>query len=437
MNKEHLMQAAQTAGIEDIELYASSSKTTTLQIYEQKVDSFKISECKGIQARGIYQGKMGTCYLEEDSDDAIAFIIEQIKQNASAITSSDEVEIYAGEEVYPTLEHTKNACIDAPVEKKITMMMELEKKLQESDARIEQVMDCAYQDIEMAVQIHNSKGVDIARQDDFTIVSAGILVKDGEDQKSAYDVVTLKSLEDFDLDAFVETLKHKAIAKLHATQVESGMYPVLMEKDAMGSLLQYLCSLLDGESAYKGISLLKDKLGTQIFDEKITWVDDPLIKDGYNSAAFDDEGVASKRKVLVEKGVLTSYLHNLKSAKLMKCTSTGNGFGGGISPTNLYVENGDTGYDDMIAKMDKGIIITELNGLHAGLNTMTTQFSLQAAGFYVEGGKIQRPINLITVAGVFLDMMKDITCVGNDLKFQLSGIGSPSILFPALAISGE
>ena len=437
MNKDKLMREAKAAGIEDIAIYTSTSKATTLQIYAQKVDSFKISECKSMQVKGIYQGKMGTCTLEEDNDEAIAFLIEQIKQNASAITSHDIVEIYAGDTVYPMLEHTENTCIKAPVETKISMMMRLEEKLKACDERIEQVMDCAYQDVEMMVEIDNSKGMNIARQEAFTIVSAGILVKDGEDQKSAYDVVTLKSLDAFDIDVFVAALKQKAIEKLHAEQVESGIYPVLLEKDAMGSLLQYVSCLLDGESAYKGISLLKEKLGTQIFDEKITWIDDPLRKDGYHSAPFDDEGVASKRKVVVDKGVLISFLHNLKSSKLMKCAPTGNGFQGSISPTNLYIESGMTSYEEMISMMDKGLIITELNGLHAGLNTMTTQFSLQASGFYVEHGKVIKPVNLITVAWVFLDMMKDITCVGNDIKFQLSGIGSPSILFPALAISGE
>lgn len=437
MDTKQLMTKALAAGIEDIEVSISTSKTTTLQVYEQEVDSFTISESKGFDIRGIYQGTMGSCYVEEDTDENIDFIITSILQNAQAITSEDEVEIYVGEKEYPVVEQSINHCIEVDVRKKVELLKSLEKGLLESDSRMDQVMSVSYQDLEVGAQIDNSKGIHVQRQDSFSVLSAAVLVKDHEDQKSAYDVLTLKSLDDFDSAAFIENLKEKAVQKLHAKQIPSGQYPVLMEKEAMANLLRSLCGLFDGENAFKGISLLKDKAGTKIFDEKITIIDDPLWKDGYNSTPFDGEGVGCFQKTIVENGVLKGYLHNLKSAKLMHTTSTGNGFDGGISPTNLYIQPGTMAYEDMIATMECGVIITELNGLHAGLNAITTEFSLQAAGFYVEKGKIIKPVNLITIAGNFLELMKDVQMIGNDLKFQLSGIGSPSILFPAMAISGE
>ena len=159
--------------------------------------------------------------------------------------------------------------------------------------------------------------------------------------------------------------------------------------------------------------------------------------------AFDDEGVSTKKKVVVENGVLKTYLHNLKSAKLMHTTSTGNGFKSGyrgnvgISPTNFYIEAGNETYDNMIASMKKGIIIDDISGLHAGINTVSTEFSIQSSGFYVEDGKIVKPVNLITIAGNFLEMMKQVQAVGSDLTFSLSGVGTPSILFSSLSVSGE
>ena len=166
------------------------------------------------------------------------------------------------------------------------------------------------------------------------------------------------------------------------------------------------------------------------------------MEDGYNSRSFDDEGVACRKKTLVEQGVLKTYLHNLKSAKLMNAVSTGNGFKAGyasnvgIAPSNLYIENGNTSVEDMIASMKEGIIVTEITGLHAGLNAMTGEFSLQSQGWYVKDGKKLRPVNLITIAGNFLDAMKDIAMLGNDGKLNASSIGSPSILFTSLSVSG-
>ena len=230
--------------------------------------------------------------------------------------------------------------------------------------------------------------------------------------------------------------------KLSAESVQSAQYPVLIENEAMADLLAAFSGMFDGENAYKGISLLNDSIEKQIFSDKITIVDDPLLKNGYNSRSFDDEGVACRNKILVDKGVLKTYLHNLKSAKLMNCETTGNGFKAGyasnvgIAPSNLFIENGSTSMDEMIASMEEGIIVTEITGLHAGLNAMTGEFSLQSQGWYVKDGKKVKPVNLITIAGNFLEAMKQVEMLGNDGKLNAGSIGSPSILFTSLSVSG-
>lgn len=437
MNKAILIQKALNAGIESIQIMASENKQTSIAIYEQKVDKFKLSNSYNSKIRGIYQGKMGTCYVEDDSDEAIDYIIKTIIENASLITNEDEVEIYAGDATYPVVEQTPNTCLLEPVETKIALLQALELAILQSDSRIEQVAQLQYQEVRSHSELVNSKGIQETRDGDISVVSAYVIAKDGDDQKALMDYITLKQLSDLHVEAFAENVKDRLVARLHASQVPSQTYPVILEKEAMGSLLEAMTSIFNGENASKGISILKDSLGKQCFHKDIQILDDPLMKDGYNSASFDDEGVACKMKTIVERGVLKGYLHNLKSAKRMQTMPSGNGFGGGISSTNFYIKAGNTNYEDMIASMEKGVIIDELNGLHAGLNQITTDFSLQASGFYVEHGKIVKPINLITVAGNFMEMMKDIDCIGNDMKFQLSGVGAPSIKFTSLAISGE
>ena len=237
-------------------------------------------------------------------------------------------------------------------------------------------------------------------------------------------------------------VSRKVLDKLSAESVQSAQYPVLIENEAMADLLAAFSGMFDGENAYKGISLLNDSIEKQIFSDKITIVDDPLLKNGYNSRSFDDEGVACRNKILVDKGVLKTYLHNLKSAKLMNCETTGNGFKAGyasnvgIAPSNLFIENGSTSMDEMIASMEEGIIVTEITGLHAGLNAMTGEFSLQSQGWYVKDGKKVKPVNLITIAGNFLEAMKQVEMLGNDGKLNAGSIGSPSILFTSLSVSG-
>ena len=172
-------------------------------------------------------------------------------------------------------------------------------------------------------------------------------------------------------------------------------------------------------------------------------IDDPLLKDGYSSFGFDDEGTPCQTKVLVEKGIFKQALYSRTSALKDGVNSTGNGFKSSyisnisIHPTNLYIQPQDTGYDEMVEGMSKGLIITEISGLHAGLNPLTTDFSLLASGYFVKDGKIEYPVNLITIAANYMEMMNQIEAVGNDLEFSYNGIGSPSLKLSNIAVSGE
>lgn len=443
MNKELWMKEAQKRGITDFEIYEQKSSSTNIRLYEASVDGFSISECDGIALRGIYDGKMGICYLEDARDENLTYAIQQIIENASSITSEDEVEIYAQEATYPKVLLKENTFKNVSTERKIAILKDIEKAILESDPRIAQVMSCDYVEGEVSRSIYNSKALALDDHTSYSMIVAQVLAKDQEDAKSDFDWMIVYDESDIDIESFAKGLSAKVCAKLNATQIPSGTYPVIMNMETMSDLLASLCGLFDGENAFKGISILKESIDQKIFDEKITIVDDPLLAYGYNSCAFDDEGVSCRKKVVVGQGVLKTYLHNLKSANLMHTASTGNGFKAGyassvgISPTNFYIENGSSSYETMVQSMEKGVIITGITGLHAGLNPISTEFSLQANGFYVEHGVIVKPINLITVAGNFMEAMKQIDMVGNDLKMNCNGIGSPSILFHGLAISGE
>lgn len=444
MNKQAWLQAAKVAGIEDFEIYEQGSTSTSIRLFEGDVDSFTISECKGFALRGIYHGKMGIYFLEEAKDELMDYAIAQVKQNASVITSNDRVVLYEGaDSQYPQLHRKKNSMLQVSSEEKIALLKAIEKKALESDARITQVMSTNYGQIGIERAIDNTHGIHVHDTQHLSFITCSLMAKDKEDVKTAGDWMYLNDMKDIDVDVFVKNLSDKVLAKLYADTLTSGNYPVLIQNEAMADFFAALCQMFDGEDAYKGISILKHKIKEQVFSPCINIVDDPLKKDGYNSVAFDDEGVACYKKYLVRQGVLKTYLHNLKSAQLMDTTSTGNGFkygyasSVGIQPTNLYIEQGNTPYDEMVKSMKKGVIITDITGLHAGIDTISTEFSIQSNGFYVENGQIIRPINLITIAGNFMEAMKHITTLGNDLKYNMSGIGAPSILFEQLSISGK
>ena len=443
MNFKKLIEDAKLAGIEPVEVYQHMSQEESIRVFSQKVDGLTIAQSGGIAVRGIYKGKMGYCFMEEDSDDNIPLMIQMIQENAEALEVEDASKIFEGSESYPELEMTKNELTDIEMSQKIEFMKEVEAKLQASDPRIVQVMTTAMQTVKVDTAIMNSLGLDVSKNESYTVFYTMALASENGDNKSGMDFKIMRSLNDVSVDEFVEKMKTEVTGKLNAKQVKSGPYKVILKNSAMSDLLGALTGLFNGEMVYKGISKLSNKLDTQVFDEKITILDDPLKKDGMNSTPFDDEGVASFTKTIVDHGTLKMFLHNQKSAAQMNTVSTGNGFKAGyagqvsISPTNFYIVPSETSFDELCEMMGDGLVIDELNGLHAGLNSITTDFSLQAAGYVVENGKIVRPVNLITVAGNFLDMMKEVEAVGNDLEDQLSSAASPSILFKSLSISGE
>ncbi|HLS99870.1 MAG TPA: metallopeptidase TldD-related protein, partial [Acholeplasma sp.] len=139
----------------------------------------------------------------------------------------------------------------------------------------------------------------------------------------------------------------------------------------------------------------------------------------------------------VDNGVFTGFLHSLRTAALFNEEPTGNAFGGGIAPAGLYLEPGNLSVDEVLAPITEGFFVTDLVGLHAGVNTTSGDFSLQAAGVAIKDGKLDHAVKMVVLSGNWFDVLKNINRVGNDLQFQTSGYGSPTVYVGKLVVAGE
>ena len=175
-------------------------------------------------------------------------------------------------------------------------------------------------------------------------------------------------------------------------------------------------------------------------------MDDPHRPGSASSTPFDGEGVATAPKAVIDGGVLTTLLHNLKTANKQGVATTANGSrpgyvsSVGVAPTNFYFEPSNTAFEGMLEKLGEGLLITELQGMHAGANAVTGDFSLAARGFRVRGGRREGPVKQITVAGNFYEMLNAIEAVGSDLEFRAPGsscFGSPCLLVSDLSVAGQ
>ncbi len=222
----------------------------------------------------------------------------------------------------------------------------------------------------------------------------------------------------------------RAVRRLKARKLSTMQAPVLFEAPAAASLLGHFVHAVSGGSLYRKSSFLLDHLGKPVFSKNIHLDDIPDIPRGLASSAFDDEGVKTQHRAIVESGVLHGYFLGSYSARKLGMKTTGNAGGN----HNLVLRPGKLGFDGLLKKMGRGLVVTELLG--QGVNYVTGDYSRGAAGFWVERGEIQYPVEEITIAGNLKDMYRHIAAVGNDVLVQGSR-QCGSILIENMMVAGQ
>jgi PmbA protein len=298
------------------------------------------------------------------------------------------------------------------------------------------IVQTMYSETTKSVLLQNTKGLKLYNKVNSAMIGAEVLVKDESDQRSGFDLTITNDWADFELEKLAKTIVEEGTKALGAKPVPSRPYEIILKNDALAILLLVYQTAFSADSVQKGMSLLKGRLHETIGSPLVTIVDDPFLKKSANSRSFDDEGCATKYKELVSKGVLSTYLHNLTTAKKDGLSTTGNGFAGSVAFVNLKFLPGNESYDQLLGSVKDGLLITSLAGAHAGANPISGDFSLQATGFVIQDGKIGAPVALVTVAGNFISMLKNITGVANDTKTGYYGITCPSVKIGSLPVSG-
>ena len=236
-----------------------------------------------------------------------------------------------------------------------------------------------------------------------------------------------------------EKAAQRVLRRLGARKIKTREVPVVFDPEIAATLLRNLSSALSGYSLYKGASFLVGKLGSKIASELVTVVDDGLIPAALGSKPFDAEGLPTRKKVVVEKGVLQSYLLDTYSGRKLGYPSTGNAarsVGGppGVAPTNFYFSPGSYTPEKIIASVEEGFYVTELIGF--GVNLVTGDYSRGAAGLWIDKGELTYPVEEVTIAGNLKEMLLNIEMVGNDLEMR-GRISAPTIKISRMTVAGD
>jgi PmbA protein len=445
--KEKLFSKAELSGLKEYEIFYSKNENFSINVYNSEIDKYSVSGTMGVGFRALITGKMGYAYTEKLDEESIEFLIQSVLDNASSVENEDKEFIYNNTDIYKEINSYNEALVKSSSSEKIDIVLELEKAAKDASNRVSNIGYCGLGCYTEERGIFNSYGVNAIHKSNFVFAGINPVISDGEKVYNEMAYVIGTDLMEIKPKALAVEAVKEAEKRIGGTTVASGKYKVVLRNDVAAELLNTFSGAFCADSAQKGLSLLKGKEGTMVAAEKVTLVDNPLMENGLASTPFDGEGVATYEKAVIEKGSLVTLLHNLKTAEVAKAKTTGNAsrpsYASAISvaPTNFYFKTGDNCLEELLEKLGEGLLITDLAGTHAGANPITGDFSLAAKGFSISSGKIVGPVEQITVAGNYYQLLKNVYEVGNDLKFILpsgsSYYGSPSLLISEISVAGK
>ena len=437
---DQLFAAAKRAGLEAAEAYLAEDESFKATAANQEITQYSSNRTKGLSLRVKTGGKIGYASTEAFDEEAVGWLLQSAIDSAVLCEDDSEQFIYDGKEQNPAL--SLEAEVGEP-DQKLQFVLDMEKTAKAYDKRVQNVGYDTISTGRETVRIVNTYGLDKQYTATYGVAYIMPVASEGDSTATGFAVQVGRGFGALNAGRLATEAAEEAVSMLHAAPVPSGQYRVILHHRAMADLLEAFSPAFSAENVQKDLSVFKGKLGNTVAAQSITLMDDSLLPGGVASRPFDAEGVPGGTHAVIENGVLTTFLHNLKTAHKDGVKSTGNasksGYSGPIqvAPTNFYLKAGETSLEQMMQAVGNGLLIKEVDGLHAGANAVSGDFSLIAKGFAITDGKIGKPVEQITVAGNFFEMLKAVQTLGSDLTFPQGAIGSPSVDVGKLSVAGN
>lgn len=432
--KQAVAEAAKRCGADAFEIEINTEESAAAEALKDEISTISYSRGSTMRVRCVKNGKSGYASSELVSPESAAELVEMACANAEAVDEADIMELFEGSECYTQVSDKAEALPCAEEMKENTL--NLQRMTYAASDKIVDGTQSFTSGLRIGTALINSRGLDLSYECSLVYHGVAAAVKDGEEAADEYRLVPVGRE-----DAWVSVDKavSGALSKLGAKTVESGKYNVILDKGTVRSLLSTFSTVFSARSAYHKTTLLAGKEGQMVAAPCVSLVDDPFYPTKFSHCPYDGEGVAVYKKNLIEKGELKTLLYNRMFAKLLGAETTGNAAGAkSIEPKGLYIAPGDLTEEALLEKLGEGLYITGLNGLHAGANTQSGDFSLQAEGFLVEGGKKVRPVKNFTIADNFFTLLQKIDAISDTVEFGTgSSYGAPEVLVKDISVSGK
>lgn len=429
---------------EQVEAYVARSRHTDVKVFGGEVESLSSSETEGVGIRVIAAHKQGFAYAASLDASVIEDTVADARDNAEFGEVDEFLGLVAPDGVEPAdLDLYRHELAAFPAGRKVELTLELEKATLAADPRIKGLESADYGDSILESAIASSLGIRTSSRRTVCSIWSSAMADDGTGTQTGSGYSVARTAEDLDVAKAANQAAERATRLLGATKPKSQSLTVIFEPPVAASLLGIVSGLLSGIAVIKGRSFLGDKLGEQVAVPSFTLLDDPTNPEAYGAGRFDGEGLATRRNVMVENGVVRSFLHNGYTARRAGTVSTANaargGFKGtpGVGSRAVTVVPGDLDQDALLAKVGDGVLVQSVTGMHSGVNSTTGAFSVGIEGLMVRGGQIAEPVREATVASTLQRMLTDIIAIGGDREWLPGGAAGVTLAIGGFTLSGS
>jgi PmbA protein len=440
---ERALAAAADAGAHDAEAWAEESTSRQIRAYEGRVESLSDAGARGIGLRVFVDGRSGYAYGTDLSDAGVTALAATAVESAR-VADQDE---HGG--LPDELGATEVQGLASPklagwsTERKVELALEIERAARAREG-VTQVEDTVYSDSEGRVALANSRGFSSGYESTAAWAYCSAFAGEGADLMTGLGVGLARDPDDLDPLAIGHEAADRSLALVGARQPESRRCPVVLDAFVAASFLGFIGGMLSADAVQRGRSLFADKEGEEIASQQLRLADDATDPGGLASAPFDGEGSPARRTPLIEGGRLATFLFDARTARKAGRASTGSATRSsyrsppGVGTTNLVLEAGADPLPELIRQAGDGLLVTDVAGLHSGVNPVSGTFSVGATGRLIAGGDLGAPVREITIASDLVTMLRSVRAVGSERRWVPFGgsVQAAPLLLGEMSVSG-
>jgi PmbA protein len=440
---QRVIRSALDGGATAAECTISEGEQFSVSVRLGEVETLTEAGSRGVGVRILDGKRVGSAYTSDLTEDGIRNMVDSALHLSRITTEDPYAGLPAPEDLgsFPgDLQLFSQSVSDLPTEWKIEQAKKAEAAAFAVDPRISNSEGASFDTHTGHTVFANSLGFCESYRSSSCSLSAVPVAQDGTRMERDYWYTVARSAEGLEPPEEVgRRAAARTLRRLGARKVATQKVPVVLEPRVARSLIDNIFEAVSGDTIYRGESFLADKLGQKIANEQVTVTDDATIPGLFGSSPFDDEGVPSRRTVVIENGVLKTWLLNSYTARKLGMRTTGNATRGitgnaGVGHGNMFLQPGTKSAEDIIASVRNGFYVTELIGF--GVNIVTGDYSRGAAGLWIENGKLTYPVSEVTIASTLPEMLTGLEAIGSDLEFRGS-IASPTVLIREMTVSGQ